>query len=101
MLKAPATRSALGAVFPLNSYSQLASDPSTDSYQSRLVKALLDTFTCSINLALYHVPVLRIVLSDYVWSDTEHKDLYCVFYRSAKQTFESVFIPGCTVSIFF
>ena len=51
---------------------------STDSYQSRLVKALLDTFTCSINLALYQVPVLRIVLSDYVWSDTEHEDLYCV-----------------------
>ena len=78
MLKASATSSALGAVFPLNSYSQLASGPSTGSYQSRLVKALLDTFTCSINLALYDVPVLRIVLSDYVWSDTEHEDLYCV-----------------------
>ena len=73
---------------------------STDSYQSRLVKALLDTFTCSINLAFHHVPVLRIVLPDYVWSYTEHKDLYCVFYCSAKQTSESVLIPGCTVSIF-
>ena len=94
-------RSALGAVFTLTSYSQLASGLRTDSYQSRLVKALLDTFTCSINLAFHHVPILRIMLSDYVWSDTEHKDLYCVFYRSAKQTFESVLIPGCTVSIFF